>query len=669
MLIYKHLKSHLHNKNFKNIVPVLICLLFNILELNAQIPDSASTSLKVELGEVEVTGQRIPAVYSQVGRKVTVIDRKEIESLPVSSIQDILEYSAGIDIRQRNTHGVQADIQFRGGTFDEVMVLLNGTNITDPQTGHFNLDLPVELHSIERIEILHGSGARVYGANAYKGVINIITKNDETILSAGIKAGEHGLFNVNGSAALTTGQLSNSINISRNSSCGFAQNTDYKINNLYYQGDLRIPAINFNWQAGINNKAFGANDFYSPSFPDEYEETGTMFASAGFKTKGVLKISGTGYWRQHKDHFLLKKDDPSFYENFHLTNVFGLRVNSVFSTLLGKSSIGFDLREENILSNQLGEALQTSVAIRNETGKFYTKSFSRNTSGLFLEHSITANNFSVTTGFLLDLNNAYKNKTGFFPGIDLSYHFPNGTSKLFASANRSLRLPKFTDMFYSDPGNQGNPSLVPEELFAIETGIESISSFYTYSLSLFRDKSNNAIDWVWQSDANVYRAMNITTITTHGLELSGELRFKSDKNYPVTIKKSGFSFTYTGSEKGTVGYESKYALDYLRHKLRFYIDNGIAKNLDLNLELLYQSRNGSYIDYDPATKTKFLTSFKPYWLADMRITYSKDPLKTFVEISNLFNARYTDVGNLFQPGRWITCGIQIISRPSRRHSS
>jgi vitamin B12 transporter len=331
--------------------------------------------------------------------------------------------------------------------------------------------------------------------------------------------------------------------------------------------------------------------------------------------------------------------------------------------------LGLELREENILSNQLGEALKTSVAIKNEPGKFYTKSFSRNTSGIFLEHNITVRNFSVSTGFLLDLNKAYKNKTGFFPGIDLSYHFLNGTSKLFASANRSLRLPTFTDMFYSDPGNQGNSSLVPEELFAVETGIESISSFYTYSLSVFSDKSNNAIDWVWQNDDNIYRAMNITTITTHGLEFSGELRFKTDKIYPVAIKKTGISYTYTGSEKGTIGYESKYALDYLKHKLRYYIDNGIGKHLDLNLELLYQYRNGTYIDYDPATKTRFPASFKPYWLADTRITYSKDPLKIFIEISNLFNTRYTDVGNLFQPGRWITCGIQVISRPSRRHSS
>jgi iron complex outermembrane receptor protein len=337
--------------------------------------------------------------------------------------------------------------------------------------------------------------------------------------------------------------------------------------------------------------------------------------------------------------------------------------------LIGKTSLGFELRGENILSNQLGELMETAVAIRNEPGKFYSKSFNRNTSGLFLEHNILLGNFTATTGFLVDLNKDYENNAGFFPGIDLSYNLISSKIKLFASANRSLRLPKFTDLFYSDPGNKGNPALVPEELFAIEAGIESNRDFSSYSLSVFRDRGNNAIDWVWQSADNIYKAMNITRITTHGVEFSGELKFKTTSDYPFSPKKSGISYTYTGSEKGTGNYESKYALDYLKHKVRLYSDHYISRRIVLTCELLYQDRNGSYYDFDSSTNSKYLKSFKPYWLADTRINYSFDPLRIYFEVSNLFNRRYNDVGNLFQPGRWVSAGIQIVSKPSRRRSS
>ncbi len=142
----------------------------------AQTQDTVRSKKNVNLQEVEIVGQASPEIYSQEARKVTVITHDEINSLPVSTLQDLLEYAAGVDVRQRNTNGVQADLQIRGGSFDQVMVLLNGVNITDPQTGHFDLDLPVSLSAIERIEILNGSGARIYGPDAYKGVINIVTK-------------------------------------------------------------------------------------------------------------------------------------------------------------------------------------------------------------------------------------------------------------------------------------------------------------------------------------------------------------------------------------------------------------------------------------------------------------------------------------------------------------
>ncbi|MCX6327830.1 MAG: TonB-dependent receptor plug domain-containing protein [Bacteroidia bacterium] len=636
-----------------------IIALFKPVTSFAQAEDTISISKNKELGEVEIIGQRTPAVYSQIARKVTVITREEIISSSASTIQDLLEYAASVDIRQRNVHGVQADIQLRGGTFDEVMILINGINITDSQTGHFNLDIPVELSSVERIEILHGSGARIYGANAYKGVINIITKKNSNQLTGGINYGQYNLFHSNASAGYTYGKLYNGVTFSHNSSDGFTENTDYKINHIYYQGEINNRRVNIFWQAGLNRKAFGANDFYSPSFPEQYEETSSKFGSLELRTKGKIKISGIVYLRSHQDHFLLKRNIPSFYENYHLTDNYGIRVNASFTSILGKTSVGIEDRNENILSTVLGESLSSQVKVKRTDSTYYSKGYSRNTLSYFLEHNYTLNNLYITGGFLLNLNKDYHNKIEIFPGIDLSYCLFDNKAKLFASLNRSLRLPTFTDMFYKDPSNEGNAELNPEELMAFETGIEYKSNNKSTGVTLFRDRGKHVIDWIWLSDRQIYKAMNISEVTTWGFEFSGKYHFKNAGSRLFNLNDMGASYTYIDLEKVTGEYESKYSLDYLKHKLQYFVTCNIIKKINFNWQVSYISRNGSYVDYNTLTNTRFISPFKPYWLIDAKISYTIRFINLFAVATNMFNTKYTDIGNLIQPGRWIITGIQI----------
>ena len=143
-----------------------------------------------KLDEVVVSAQRASVTYSQMARVVTIMDKEAIESAPVQSLQDLLEYVLNVDVRQRGNHGVQADVSIRGGSFDQTMILLDGVNITDPQTGHLSLNLPVDIESIERVEVLQGPGARVYGPNAFSGAINFITgTGNKNNLKANISVG------------------------------------------------------------------------------------------------------------------------------------------------------------------------------------------------------------------------------------------------------------------------------------------------------------------------------------------------------------------------------------------------------------------------------------------------------------------------------------------------
>ena len=138
---------------------------------------STKTAQELMLDEVSVTGSRAPLTKSQAARMVTVLDRADIQQAPVQSINDLLKYAIGVDVRQRGPIGAQADISIRGGTQEQIIILLNGINICDPQTGHNTMDLPVDLSEIVRIEVLEGPAGRIYGTSSLVGAVNIVTRS------------------------------------------------------------------------------------------------------------------------------------------------------------------------------------------------------------------------------------------------------------------------------------------------------------------------------------------------------------------------------------------------------------------------------------------------------------------------------------------------------------
>lgn len=160
---------------------------------------SAQTEKTTDEGEmqmdgIEVIGSRVPLTQSEAARIVTVLDRKTIEHAPVHSVNDLLKYAAGIDVRQRGDMGIQTDISIRGGTFDQITILLNGVNISNPHTGHLAADFPVAIEDIERIEILEGPAARLFGTSAFNGAINIVTSaENQKHVQIHVTGGSYGL--------------------------------------------------------------------------------------------------------------------------------------------------------------------------------------------------------------------------------------------------------------------------------------------------------------------------------------------------------------------------------------------------------------------------------------------------------------------------------------------
>jgi len=625
-----------------------------IAEANEQ--DTTGVKMEYDLDEIEVSAQRSPALYSQVARIISVIERKEIEAAPAQSVQDLLEYVAGVDVRQRGTEGVQADISIRGGTFDQILVLLNGINITDPQTGHHNLNLPVSLAQIERIEVLEGPAARVYGPNAFSGAINIVTRQpNENVIDLSAEAGSYGYFQPNVSLSFADQKWKHSLGLGGKRSDGYTDNTDFTELNGFYSGQYRSSGGTTQVQLGASKKGFGANSFYSPKYPNQYEATKTLFSSIRYESNGKFHLTPAVYYRRHQDRFELFRSDPaSWYtgHNYHLTNVYGANLNSWTNWSLGKTALGIEFRSENILSNVLGKELDEPKKVPGEDAEF-TKSDSRNTVSLFLEHSIYVDRWTFSGGILTNTISGSGLGINVFPGLDISYQ-PTENYKLFATYNTSLRMPTFTDLYYKGPTNIGNPDLKPERSETLEAGLKLQHSIVRGHFLVFYRQGHDIIDWVKENAEDIWQPQNLTELKSLGAEVQVDvLLSRKFGNYCPDVRTS---YLFNNVSKSEEEFISRYVLDNLRHKWVTSVNQQILPNLSLNVEAVSQDREGGYVKYEDTVPVGE-TDYVPFWLFDTKLTYHQKRFSAFVSVNNIFNTEYNDIDNVIQPGRWFKAGL------------
>ena len=261
---------------------------------------------------ISVTGTRIPITLNQSARMVTVLDSVALSSIPASSINDILKFAVGVDVRQRGVMGMQTDISIRGGTFDQIAILLNGVSISDPQTGHNAGDFPVDISEIDRIEILEGPAARAYGTSSLMGAVNIVTKTHENSgVSAKVEGGSHSLFSAALGGNINSGKFSNQLSLSYTGTKGYTlnregnPNTDFKAAKAFYQGNYDGRGIDLKWHTGLSVKDFGSNTFYSPRYDDQFEHLLKTYTALQAETQGKFHFKPSLYWNHTEDRFEL----------------------------------------------------------------------------------------------------------------------------------------------------------------------------------------------------------------------------------------------------------------------------------------------------------------------------------------------------------------------------
>lgn len=574
-----------------------------------------------EITEVMVQGKFLSLPLKKVNENITVISKQELENSPAKSIEEVLAQFTGMDIRKRGGNGVQADISVRGSSFEQVLILVNGVRINDSQTGHNSMNIPFDLASVEKIEIVKGPAARRFGQNAYAGVINIITKasSDENIVFTA-SGGDFKTYSLGVGANFGNERSSNFIQVNSNNSDGYRYNTDYKINNIFYQNRYKIENGNVNFQAGIQEKKFGANGFYAtPSAKDQYEETQASIVSLGIdKNYEKWGLNSSIYWRRGQDMYEYIRNKPEIYRNMHIGNNMGAEINGSYRSDLGTTGLGLELRKEFLASNNLGHR-----------ERFVTQ--------VFFEHhfSFFQNTLNVSPG--ISWANYDKEGNFFYPGLDVGFDF-NENHKIYGNIAKVNRIPTFTDLYYVSKTEAGNPDLKPENAISAEVGYRFQKHNFLGKISGFLRDSDNSIDWSKQNENDIWRAENIGKIHTKGVEVELGQHFNSFlKSYSV-----GYTFLESEHQQPS-GLMSRYVMENLKHQF-------VAK-----LEVLFLKKITNQLIY----RYNERVSTGSYQILDEKLSYDTKNYNIYIMVNNILDTEYTETFGVPMPGRWFHVGISF----------
>ena len=592
--------------------------LFLLLIFNISVSQQDTTNLK----EVIVSTSKLEIPFSKNFRTLTVISSNYIKSSPATNVSDLLQEITGIDVRRRGVGGIQGDLYIRGGGFDQTLLLVDGMKMDDVQTGHHTLNMILPLYLIERIEIIKGPAARIFGQNAFNGAINIVTKDvigeigKADFIVNEISYGSFEQKNISASTKIITSKVKTLVSYSGNRSDGYRHNTDFKKNSYFVKSSIKSNGFPVDIIASFTENKFGANGFYaSPSATEQYEETQASLIglSTSIKSEKFI-ISPKLYWRRGQDEYIYIRDNPSIYRNLHKTNKVSAELSGSYFSNSGVTGFGIDLSTVNISSNNLGEHDRNTVS-----------AYIDHTFKLFDEKLVASPGMSVSYFSDMSFHS--------FPGIDLGYNL-SSSFKLYSNIGKTYRIPTYTDLYYSDRTTVGNENLNPESATSTELGFKYDTSNLKITGALFNREAKNIIDYVKENENDLWSAVNIGSLKTTGFELDFRYNFKN-QNY--------FNLGYTNIKDNNYVTNinfSKYSLNSFKHQLVSKLNLSYLKNISHSIVYKYLERSDN----------------SNYSVLDSKIIYKKG---LFIYVNNILDAAYSETNLVPMPGRNFLVGISI----------
>ena len=631
---------------------------------------------QLSLQEVLVVSHKAE-VNSEAYRLITQVSQAEIEALPIQTVADILQYLPGVDVRTRGANGAQADISMRGGTFDQVLVLLNGVPLSDFHTGHYALNIPVSTEMIERVEVLQGTSANLHGA--FSGAINIVTRNfpslqggDRGRLSLKLTAGMNGLVNPEVAASIQKDEALFNVSAEYSRAEGYyaprptekeataCRNSDFQLANIYFQTRWRGLDV----QAGAQWKDAGLGMGYGFGSQDQFDATRTAFASGRYEHRwGAWRLDAQAAYRANYDRYEWHRGQR-LYGNFHFAQTASAALSAHYASKIGTTSFGVSVRNENMHSTNLGDTINPDGQVPN-VADFpladvrvldLVKGGNRFHTNYYAEQTFYYAGLSASIGINGTYNTQFGHHLG--GGANIGYEFKKAGT-IYVNANRSLRMPTFTDLYYNAGNQLGNRNLKPEEAWLLSVGYKgNLSSLpfregsglgsFSWAVDWYYRWGKNIIDWVYvpTDTKRPFHAENQQQVNATGLELSLAYRL----NEWLRCVSVDYAYTYLDLDLKEAG--SRY-LDYLSHKLAIHLEHGIYKGFGASWTVRFQKREGQYNNAEGE-----VADYQPVWLLDGSVYWQNKYLRVSADCTNMTNTRYYDYGGILQPGAWAKVSIK-----------
>jgi iron complex outermembrane receptor protein len=576
---------------------------------------------------VVVTAAVTPIELGTASRTITVITRDQIEALPALSVADVLRLAASVDVRARGERGVQSDFAVRGAGFGQMLVLVDGVRLNDVQSGHHNGDIPVPLEAVERIEVLHGPGASLFGADAFGGAVNVITRR-RAEPSATLLGGSNGLAGGRAQWGGAVGGTENALSVSSDRSGGFMYDRDYVTTMARSQSTFGDRTrVSLSWL----RKEFGANNFYGGNAPSrEWTNQTLLSLHHRIGAFGGWGFAAAGSYRTHGDRFVFDQTRPALSDNRHRTHT---TIGTVTATRRagagGSVTVGAEAGQDWIRSSNLGDHELSRV------------------SGFAEWRQSLGSRVNIDTSLRADRYDEFG--ASWNPSAGVGW-WAAGRLRLRASAGRAFRVPTFTERYYSDPANLARPEVGPEHAWSEEGGADVfLPGGWTVHAVAFRRADTNVIDWLRPNATVRWQTYNVRDVDTTGLELGVSRPLPGEG-----LLRAGF--TGLDVSAPAVTQLSKYALDYAPRSVVATAVLPRFGRVRVAPRLEYRDRRRPRAQPDGAVAL----SSQGYVLLDARVGVRLSPrLELMVDGTNLFDAKYQEIAGVDMPGAKVAAMVVI----------